>query len=177
MGQIVARAWSDSHFKERLLADPAAAISELGFVVPEGKSITAVENTSKLCHIVLTSPRYTEAKSAYADIKEFAESYSDPRLFPLQWGSHDPVFAARIRADPKAALRCMDVVVPDSIAIEVVENSRTQAYLVLPMQPQDPQQLQRLVEKMASGGIPPTMRYAGLLPAGTYDQLFWESER
>ena len=63
-------------------------------------------------------------------------------------GSHDPVFTARFKADPKAALRTMDVVVPDTIAIEVVENSRTQAYLVLPSQPPDSEQSKSLLEKI-----------------------------
>lgn len=174
MGRIVARAWSDPLFKARLLASPVAAIAELGFSVPAGKSIIAVENTQELTHIVLTSPRYTEAKSAYADIKAYGESYSEPRLFPLRWGSHDPVFTARFKADPKAALRYMDVHVPDQMAINVVENSHTQAYLVLPLQPQGAERSERVLDEIVEGKIPAAMRYAGLLAAGTYAQLFYK---
>ena len=174
MGRIIGRAWSDSRFKRRLLADPVAGISELEFLIPEGKSIVAIENTSKLIHIVLTSPRYTETQSAYADIKEFGEAYWDPRLFPLKWGSHDPVFTARFKADPKAALRTMDVHVPDLLRIKVVENSRTQAHLALPLQPPASELSKGLLDKIAQGRIPATMRYAGLVPSISYDQLFWE---
>lgn len=174
MGRIVARAWSDPLFKARLLADPVAGISELELVIPEGKSIVAVENTSKLIYIVLTSPRYTETKSAYADIKGFGEAYWDPRLFALNWGSHDPIFTARFKADPKAALRYMDVHVPEMLTIKVVENSRTQAHLALPLQPHASELSNSLLDKIAQGRIPATMRYAGLVPSITCDQLFWE---
>ena len=171
MGRIVARAWSDSLFKGRLLADPAAAIAELEFAIPPGKSLVAVENTAKLTHIVLTSPRYAETSSAYADIKEFGETYTDPRLLPLKWGSHDPVFTARFKADPKAMLRYMDVVVPDTMAIAVVENSRIQACLVLPLQPREAGQSKDFLDKIAQGNIPATIRYAGVLSAADHDQL------
>ena len=174
MGRIIGRAWSDAAFKGRLLADPAAAIAELEMVIPGGKSLITVENTAKLVHIVLTSPRYTETRSAYADIKEFGEAYWDPRLFPLKWGSHDPVFTARFKADPKAALRYMDVHVPEPLSIVVVENSRTQAHLALPLQPAAAELSRDLLDKITQGKVPATLRYAGLLSSHSLEQLFWE---
>ncbi len=33
-GQLIARAWSDEGFKARLLADPKAAMTEVGMDVP-----------------------------------------------------------------------------------------------------------------------------------------------
>jgi nitrile hydratase len=172
MGRIVARAWSDSAFKERLLANPAAALSELGIALPARKSIVAVENTEALTHMVLTSPRYTETKSPYSDIKEFGESYRDPRLFPLNWGSHDPVFTARFKADPRAALRCMGVDVLEGMKIEVVENSRTQVYLVLPVRPEDLEPSMGALDEVARGLIPPAIRYAAIFGRRTYRQFF-----
>ena len=43
--KVVARAWSDPAYKERLLADGTAAIAELGFQGPQGEHMVVVENT------------------------------------------------------------------------------------------------------------------------------------
>ncbi|BFH11959.1 NHLP leader peptide family RiPP precursor [Paenibacillus melissococcoides] len=47
MNQIVQRAWEDATFKEKLLADPKAAIKELlGISIPDHIQLTTVEETS-----------------------------------------------------------------------------------------------------------------------------------
>jgi hypothetical protein len=52
--RIVRRAWSDPAFRELLLSDPRAAVSdELGAEVPEGLRIEVVEERSDLLCIVL----------------------------------------------------------------------------------------------------------------------------
>ena len=172
VGQIIAQSWSDLEYKNRLLADPADALSVLKLELPAGKSIVVVENTPALTHIVLTAPRYTETKSVFTDIKEFSESYRDPRLFPLNWGSHDPIFTARFRADPKAALSYMGVDVPDAITIEVLENSTTQVYLVLPVCPKESELSKDFFKLLAEGKIPPAMRYANIFGPASYQQFF-----
>src|SRR5205807_2690200 len=43
--KVVARAWVDPRYKERLLADGTAAIAELGFGGPEGDHMVVVQNT------------------------------------------------------------------------------------------------------------------------------------
>src|SRR5687768_7049282 len=49
--RIVARAWVDPDFKERLLRDAGAAIAELGF--PAGVPLVVVENTPAEHHMVV----------------------------------------------------------------------------------------------------------------------------
>jgi len=172
MGRIIARAWSDSAFKDLLLADPKTALAELDWNLPTGKSVSAVENTLTLTHLVLTAPRYTETKSVYSDIKDFGESYRDPRLFPLNWGSHDPVFTARFKADPKTALRYMGVDVPDEITIEVVENSTNKIYLVLPPCPTESELSKDVLKLLAEGQIPAALRYANIIGPASFQQFF-----
>src|SRR5919109_2125875 len=46
--RVVARAWSDPAYKQRLLADGTAAIAELGYRGEQGADIRVVENTSKV---------------------------------------------------------------------------------------------------------------------------------
>lgn len=52
-GQIVAKAWSDQEFKQRLLADPGLVFAEYGFEVPEGVEVMLHEETPNLTHFIL----------------------------------------------------------------------------------------------------------------------------
>src|SRR5271165_2389048 len=44
--KVVARAWADPQYKQRLLADGTAAIAELGFGGPEGEHMVVVANAA-----------------------------------------------------------------------------------------------------------------------------------
>ena len=52
-GQVVARAWADDEFKQRLLANPAAVLQAEGIAVPQGVELRAVENTDKVLYLAL----------------------------------------------------------------------------------------------------------------------------
>ena len=52
-GQVVARAWADDAFKQRLLADPAAVLQAEGIAVPAGVELRAVENTDTVLYFML----------------------------------------------------------------------------------------------------------------------------
>ena len=52
-GQVVAKAWADEEFKQRLLADPAAVLQAEGITVPPGVELRAVENTDKVMYLML----------------------------------------------------------------------------------------------------------------------------
>jgi hypothetical protein len=49
--QIIARAWSDKKFKQKLLQNPAEVFKEYGLSFPEGIQVT--ENTSHKIHLIL----------------------------------------------------------------------------------------------------------------------------
>jgi len=53
MNQIIAKCWSDERFKQKLLTDPAATLKAEGVTVPEGVSVTALENTDKVLYLVV----------------------------------------------------------------------------------------------------------------------------
>ena len=53
LGKIIAKAWRDPAFKAELIANPAAALQAEGIEVPEGMTVTVVENTDKQFHLVL----------------------------------------------------------------------------------------------------------------------------
>jgi hypothetical protein len=52
-GKIIARAWKDPAFKAKLLADPEAALRELGVAIVTGKTVKVVENADRHLHLVL----------------------------------------------------------------------------------------------------------------------------
>src|SRR6266700_4396375 len=51
--QVVARAWVDPAYKQRLLADGTAAIAELGFSGGQGEKLTVVENTPAVHNVIV----------------------------------------------------------------------------------------------------------------------------
>jgi nitrile hydratase subunit alpha len=55
--KVVARAWVDPQYKQRLLADGTAAIVELGFGGPEGDHMVVVENTPGIHNVIVCTLR------------------------------------------------------------------------------------------------------------------------
>ena len=52
-GQLVAKAWSDPAFRQRLMTDTRAVLQEHGIEVPKGLQVQAVENTEHILHLLL----------------------------------------------------------------------------------------------------------------------------
>jgi hypothetical protein len=55
-GQVVARAWTDEPFKQRLLSDPQAVLAEAGLPVPSNLTVQVHEATPTNLHLVLPPP-------------------------------------------------------------------------------------------------------------------------
>lgn len=51
-GKAVAKAWRDPEFRDLLIKDPAAALSSMGFEVPQGISIRVLEDSDQITHHV-----------------------------------------------------------------------------------------------------------------------------
>jgi hypothetical protein len=51
--KIIATAWIDEGFKQRLLSDPAASLKEEGVEIPPGVEVRIVEDTETVQHLVL----------------------------------------------------------------------------------------------------------------------------
>jgi len=65
--KIVAQAWADDAFKQRLLSDPTTVLKENGIDIPAGLEIKVLESTSTLVHLVLP-PRPDPARIGTADL-------------------------------------------------------------------------------------------------------------
>jgi nitrile hydratase len=118
---VVARAWTDPAYKERLLADGTAAIKELGFEGPQGEYMVVVENTPEVHNLVVCT---------------LCSCYPWPTLgLPPKWYKA-PAYRARAVREPRKLLAEMGTIVPDDVEIRVWDSSAEARYLVLPMRPE-----------------------------------------
>jgi nitrile hydratase len=118
--KVVARAWTDPGYAERLLADGTTAIAELGFKGPQGEHIVVLPNTPKVHHVVVCT---------------LCSCYPWPVLgLPPSWYK-DPSYRSRIVREPRAVLAEFGLELGDDVEIRVVDSSSEVRYMVLPMRP------------------------------------------
>jgi nitrile hydratase len=118
--KVVARAWSDPGYKDRLLTDGTAAIKELGFEGPEGDHMVVVENTPDVHNLVVCT---------------LCSCYPWPTLgLPPKWYKA-PAYRSRAVREPRQLLAEMGTVIPADVEIRVWDSSAEARYLVLPMRP------------------------------------------
>jgi nitrile hydratase subunit alpha len=118
--KVVARAWTDAEFKQRLLANGTAAIKELGFEGPEGDHMVVVENTASIHNLVVCT---------------LCSCYPWPTLgLPPKWYKSPPYRARAVR-EPRKLLADMGTLIADDVEIRVWDSSAEARYLVLPMRP------------------------------------------
>jgi nitrile hydratase subunit alpha len=118
--RLVARAWVDPAFKERLLADPKAACAEMGIDASSLTELVVLENTAKEHHLVVCT---------------LCSCYPRPILGrPPDWYKS---FAYRSRAvvEPRAIMREFGTELGSDVNVRVVDSSADMRYLVLPRRP------------------------------------------
>jgi len=124
--RVVAKAWTDSAFRTRLLKDATAAVAELGYGGPAGGHLVAVENTPKVHNLVVCT---------------LCSCYPWPVLgLPPVWYKS---FAYRSRAvrDPRGVLKEFGVNIPADVEVRVWDSSAEQRYIVIPIRPQGTEQM------------------------------------
>jgi nitrile hydratase len=141
--RVVARAWSDAAYMQRLLADGTRAVAELGFGGPEGHMIVAVPNTSTVHNVVVCT---------------LCSCYPWPVLgLPPAWYK-SPAYRSRMVAQPRAVLAEMGLDLPPDVRIRVWDSSAEARYLVVPERPSGTDgfgeaQLARLVTRDSMIGV------------------------
>ncbi len=106
--KVVARAWCDAAYRERLLSGAGAAIAELGFTGRQGEDMVVCT----LC-----------------------SCYPWPVLgLPPVWYKSAP-YRARAVSDPRGVLAEFGVSLPKATEIQVWDSTAEVRYLVLPMRP------------------------------------------
>ena len=118
--RVVARAWTDPAYRERLLADGTAAIAELGFTGMQGEDMVVVENTDHIHNMVVCT---------------LCSCYPWATLgLPPTWYKSAP-YRARAVSDPRGVLAEFGVELGDDVEIRVWDSSAEIRYLVLPARP------------------------------------------
>ena len=118
--KVVARAWADPQYRERLLADGTAAIAELGFGGAEGDHMVVVANTRAVHNVIVCT---------------LCSCYPWPVLgLPPSWYKDAP-YRARMVREPRTLLAEMGCELPDDIEVRVWDSSAEVRYLVLPERP------------------------------------------
>ncbi len=118
--RVVARAWVDSDYKKRLLADATLAIAEFGFSGRQGEHMVAVENTPQVHNLVVCT---------------LCSCYPWPVLgLPPVWYKSAP-YRSRAVIDPRGVLREFGVKIPEDVEVRVWDSTAELRYLVLPERP------------------------------------------
>jgi nitrile hydratase subunit alpha len=119
--KVVARAWLDGAYRERLLTDATLAIAELGFGGTEGDNMVVVANGQAVHNMVVCT---------------LCSCYPWPVLgLPPTWYKSPP-YRARAVSEPRAVLREFGLELADDVEIRVWDSSAEVRYLVLPMRPE-----------------------------------------
>jgi len=119
--RMVARAWVDPAYRERLLTDGAAAAAELGYGGAEGEHLRVVENAPGVHNVIVCT---------------LCSCYPWPVLgIPPVWYKSPP-YRARVVREPRAVLGEFGLELPDDVEIRVWDSSAEMRYMVLPMRPE-----------------------------------------
>jgi nitrile hydratase len=141
--KVVARAWADPAYRQRLLADGTEAIAELGFGGAEGDHMVVVENTPSVHNVVVCT---------------LCSCYPWPVLgLPPNWYKSAP-YRSRMVREPRALLAEMGCPVADDVEVRVWDSSAEVRYLVLPERPEGTEglsedELARFVTRDAMIGV------------------------
>lgn len=140
--QVVARAWRDANFRERLLANAGDAITEFGFEGNATGHLKAVENTASVHNVVVCT-----LCSCYP--------FSILGMSPTWYKS--AAYRSRVVREPRAVLQEFGVALPEDIAVRVWDSTAELRYIVIPQRPagsedMDEVQLAALVTRNAMIG-------------------------
>jgi nitrile hydratase len=124
--RVVARAWADPAYKQRLLTNADSAIAELGYGGMQGEHMVVVENTPTVHNLVVCT---------------LCSCYPWPVLgLPPVWYKSAP-YRSRSVIDPRGVLREFGLELPEEAEVRVWDSTAELRYLVLPERPAGTEQL------------------------------------
>ena len=117
---VVARAWDEPAFNQRLLADGSAAMEEIG-IDPDGLKLVVVENTSRVHNVVVCT---------------LCSCYPRNLLgLPPDWYK-TRAYRSRTVKEPRAVLSEFGLELPQDVRVQVHDSTADMRYLVLPRRPE-----------------------------------------
>ena len=141
--RVVARAWLDADYKQRLLSDGTKAIAELGYSGLQGEDMVVIENTPDTHNVIVCT---------------LCSCYPWPTLgLPPTWFKSAP-YRSRVVSEPRAVLQEFGVNLPETVTVQVWDSTAELRYMVLPQRPAhteglNEEQLAALVTRDAMIGV------------------------
>ena len=118
--RVVARAWVDPGYKQRLLTDANAALAEFGYGGMQGEHMVAVENSASVHNLVVCT---------------LCSCYPWPVLgLPPVWYKSAP-YRSRSVIDPRGVLRELGLDLPADVQVRVWDSTAEIRYMVVPERP------------------------------------------
>ncbi len=121
--RVVARAWVDTAFRERLLADANSALPEVGLSMGGGlqeQRLKVVENTATTHNVIVCT---------------LCSCYPIALLGPSPTWYKSEGYRSRVVRDPRGVLREFGYEVPADVEIAVWDASAESRHMVLPRRP------------------------------------------
>ena len=118
--RVVAKAWTDPAFRQRLLEDATGTLADMGFIGRQGEDMVVLENTERVHNMVVCT---------------LCSCYPWPVLgLPPVWYKAAP-YRAKAVIDPRGVLRDFGVELPEDVEVRVWDSTAELRYLVLPLRP------------------------------------------
>lgn len=119
--RVVARAWVDPAFRQRLLTDGRAAVAELGLSMPKHhRHLVVLENTPAVQNVICCTQCSCTAFTIIG--------------LPPDWYK-DLEYRARVVRESRTVLKEMGLDLTSDVEIRVWDTSADTRYMVLPAQP------------------------------------------
>ncbi|WP_219415691.1 nitrile hydratase subunit alpha [Pseudonocardia nigra] len=122
--RVVARAWVDPAFRDRLLVDANGALGELGLSMstgPQAQRLTVVANTPTTHNVLVCT---------------LCSCYPISLLGPSPSWYKSEAYRSRIVREPRAVLAEFGLGLPEETEIVVHDTSAESRHMVLPMRPE-----------------------------------------
>jgi nitrile hydratase len=116
---VIAHAWTDTAYKQRLIADGRAACAEFGIEL-EAERLIAVENTPRVHNIIVCTLCSCYPRSLLG--------------MPPTWYKSDN-YRSRVVFEPRAVLKEFGTVLPEDVTVRVHDSNADMRYVVIPMRP------------------------------------------
>ncbi len=124
--KVVARAWLDPGFKQRLLSDGRKGCEELGISFYDDTRLIVLENTATVHNLIVCT---------------LCSCYPRPVLgLPPDWYKQKPYRARAIR-EPRAVLAEFGTIIAEDVEVHVSDSTAAVRFLVLPQRPKGTEHL------------------------------------
>ena len=131
--RVIARAWVDPDFKQRLLKNGKEALGEMGITLKRLQNMQVVENTDAVHYVAVCT---------------LCSCYPIPLLgTPPEWYKSE-VYRSRAVREPRAVLKEFGLDLDEGVEVRVVDATAEVRYLVLPRRPEETENMNE--EELAS---------------------------